>query len=198
MRRLGLLLALLALAACDSSSASGTSGGASPLLTQAGAGFTQKLDVALDLDAASRATPAPAAATRSVLRDQGFSKGAERVWTEGDEYITALSLNLSTGFAAGTFVTFEAGQLRSSPSVVVYPDTQIPGAEAFTLNGATRAGGRQTFCQGVWYALGTAAYEVDDCADAPRYPDVALGLALKQFERDGGTPVAAASPSPSP
>lgn len=198
MPRLALLLAVLALAACESSNASGSAGGGDPLLTGAGPGFTQKLDVTLDLDAASRATPAAAAATRSVLREQGFSKGAERVWTAGDEYVTALSLDLSTGFAAGAVVGFEAGRLRASPSVVVYPDGQIPGAEAFTLNGATRAGGRQTICEGVWYALGSAAYEVDDCAGAPRYPDFVLGLALKQYEEDGGTPAAPASPSPSP
>lgn len=160
------------------------------LVNDAGPGFAQKLDAAMNLDAASKATPADAAATRSELRDQGFSSGEERVWTKGDEYVTVLDLGLSSSFAAATFVTFEEGQLRSSPSVVTYTDPRIPSSVAYTLNGQTRAGAHQTFCEGVWYSLGSAAYEVNDCASAPRYPDFVLNLANKQFTQDGGRLVA--------
>jgi hypothetical protein len=191
-RVLAALAAAVALAACSSAptSSGGGTGGGPALLDQVGAKFTSKLDVNIDLDTAAKATPAAAAATRSALRDQGFSGGQERVWVNGDEYITVLELSLSTTVGAAQIVSFEQAQLHSALGANVYPDPQIPDAVAFDLAGQTRAGNRNAFCQGVWFPLGTAAYEVDDCAGSPRYPELVMALALRQYQLAGGQPPA--------
>lgn len=184
MRLLLLALAVVAAAACASPGSPSPSAGVSvPLVARVGSGFGQKLDVPLDLDGASKATPAAAAPTRATLRGQGYAGGEERVFTQGDEYVTVLELELSTTVGAAAVVGFEAQQLGGSIGARVYPDQQIPGAQAFDLEGLTRSGGHQAFCQGVWFAAGTAAFEVADCSSAPRYPDLAFAVALQQSKQ---------------
>jgi hypothetical protein len=183
VRRLILALAAVALGACSTPGSPSPSSSVSvPLLGGAGAGFTQKLDVGLDLDHAAAATPAATGPTRPQLRGQGYSGGEERVWTKGDEYVTLLEFELSTQVGAAAFVSFEAQQLSGALGATVYPDPQIPGAQAFDLAGQTRVGKRQTFCQGVWFPAGTAVFEVADCASSPRYPELTFSLALKQYK----------------
>ncbi|HEX6489271.1 MAG TPA: hypothetical protein VF137_10450 [Candidatus Dormibacteraeota bacterium] len=177
------------MAACDSGSGSPSSAVQQPggpsgvLLPGPPAGFTGQLDTSLSVQAASAATPAQPAATAQALSSGGYGAGQERVWAKGSEYITAIGLQFSTDIDAANFVHFEVSQISASPAAVVTPLSAIPGATSFTLFGLTRKGSRQSFCQGVWFSVTRNAFELLDCADAPRYPDVVDKLAREQYSR---------------
>jgi hypothetical protein len=160
-----------------------TTGPASALLEQPPAGFQLTLDSTLNLAQASIATPAGQAATATALRGAGFSGGQERVWSKSDEHVTALVLELDTDVDAAAFVQFEREQISASPAAAVSPDADIPASFTFALYGVTRQGSHQTFCQGVWFPAGSRAFELTDCAGAPRYPNLVEGLARQQFAR---------------
>ena len=183
MKRLLPAIAVAALAACTAPGTPAPNASVTvQLVDKAGSGFSQKLDVGLDLDHAASATPAATAPTKSTLREQGYSGGEERVFTKGDEYVTVLEFDLSTQVGAAAFVSFETAQLNSSLGAKVYAYDQIPGAQAFDLAGETRAGKKDAFCQGIWFPAGSAAFEVADCASSPRYPDLAMAVAQSQYK----------------
>src|SRR5207248_3234958 len=145
-------------------------------------GLHAQLSSTLDLKAAGAATPAQPAATRATLSQAGFSAGTERIFTRGDEFIEILAFGFSTDVDAGQFVAFERSGLSSTRAAVLYADPSIPGSFVYDLSGGTRAGNRTVFCQGVWFAARTSAYEVTDCAGSPRYPDLVEAVALRQYQ----------------
>jgi hypothetical protein len=175
----GLLLVLAV--ACGSPGGSDSS--TLPVLDSAGGGFKTKISSVLDLQTAAASTPAPTAATKAALGQAGYSSGAERVFTRGDEFVTIVSFALSTDVDAGQFVEFEQASLKSTPAAVLYEDGSIPGSFGYDLSGGTRSGNRIVFCQGVWFAAHSTVYGVTDCAGSPRYPDLVESLALKQFRQ---------------
>jgi len=182
MRRALVLLVLLA-TACATPGSSSPSG---PPTLDTMSGFQSKLSSTLDLKAAAAATPAQPAATSSALSQAGFSAGTERIFTRGDEFIEIVAFGFSTDVDAGQFVAFERSGLTSSKAAVLYADPAIPGSFVYDLSGGTRAGNRTVFCQGVWFAAHTSAYEVTDCAGSPRYPDLVESVALRQYQSASG------------
>jgi len=151
------------------------------LLSQAPAGYRLRVDTSLPLDKVAAATPADPAASTAQLRSDGFLGGWSRVWTSGDDDVEVVAMELGDQFRAADFVRFQLGQLAQGAGVVTYAAGGIPGATAFSLSGNTRARRRQVFCQGVWLTVGQYAFEITDCAGAPRYPDLALKTARQQY-----------------
>lgn len=139
-----------------------------------------KQDLQLDLAAAASATPATPALTRSELDSDGFTQGAERIWTAGAEYVTVIELDVADKGAAQHLVDFEIGQLTTTHAAVTYAPGRPPGAQAFSFYGTTRAGAHTIFCQGVWFPVKASAYEVTDCDPQPRAANLALDLAQRQ------------------
>lgn len=180
------------LAACEggsgtpSSAVQPASGPSGILLPGPPPGFASKIDSGLTLQTASAATPAQPGATQQALSSGGYSAGQERIWLKGSEYVTAIVLQFSTEVDAANFVRFELTQIGSSPAATESSYSAIPGAGAFSLYGLTRKGSTQSFCQGVWFAAAQNAFELMDCAGAPRYPDLVDKLAQQQYARATG------------
>ena len=171
--------ALLLAAACAAGPIAPSSTN-SHLIANVSSMFHVKQDLQLDLAAAATATPAAPSLMRAELQNDGFSQGAERVWTAGSEYVTAIELDVADPGAAQHLVDFEIGQLTQGKGAVTYTPDKPKGAKAFSFYGTTRAGAKTIFCQGVWLAVKSSAYEVMDCDPQPRAANLVLDLAQRQ------------------
>jgi len=199
--RLGLAVAAgVVLAACTTASTGGPS--VTPkdlLLERAPTGFHQGLDTGLPLRNAASVLATDASRTGAQLSSFGYSDGAERVWTKGDEYTSALVFEFNSAVGPGNFVAFVRTELRPRSAVTLFDDGTIPGGQGFDLFGLSRTSNRQVFCQGAFFPVDRYMFQVEDCASGPRYAAGPLALARAQYERAArllGLPVVPPSPPP--
>ena len=153
------------------------------LLDKPPGGFTGNLDTALSIDQASAALSTDPAPTLAQLSALGYSEGAEKVWVRGTEYVIDLVFQFNSTVGPGSLVGFERSQLSWRAAVTLFDDGDVPGAQGIVISAVTRAGSRQVFCEGAIFALDRFVFEVEDCADGPRYSADPLGLTRAQYER---------------
>ncbi|MFN2462865.1 MAG: hypothetical protein ABR573_03050 [Candidatus Dormibacteria bacterium] len=196
---LAALLALVVLAACDAGSGQG--GDTRNLIVSEGPpAMRRTLDVEQPLERARSSTSADPGRTASQLKADGFSTGFARTWTSGPEDVEVLQFALSDEFHSRDFVQFELLSLSHGAGVLVAPHPTVPDSTIFTFNGRTRARVRQVFCQGAWFVVVQYAFEVTDCSDTPRYPNVMVDVTQRQYLSAVaalGRPAELLSPSPS-
>lgn len=127
-------------------------------------------------------TAADAGDKRRFLETSGFQGGYSRVWTKGDDYVTALAHEFSSDRGAKRLVAFEIAQL-SDTSTERFTVNDIAGARGYILSGVKRKGQDPVFCQGVWFAVSTQAFGVSTCGAQPNTTATAERLAVEQYER---------------
>jgi hypothetical protein len=157
---------------CVCAAACGDDPGSDPLLALLAvpppAGYTeQSASGSLGLDAASSSTPADPAATSRELASDGVSRGYARVWVKGDDFITFEVLRTGGAQQAQHAVAFEHSVLASAPGYVTDDDVNIPGSVVYTMFGTTHSGGKNVFCQGVWFPSGRDVFGVTTCSPLP-------------------------------
>jgi hypothetical protein len=187
----GMLVA--ALSACGESSTGQSLG--SLVLSAPPAGYTAQpvagADGVMSIDDASRATPADPASVRAFLQSTAWRGTIARVWVHGQDYAEDIGFAFATAAEAQRFAQLEVGALQSSATNYVYPFAQVPRGEAFILFSQTRVGGRNVFCNGVWFAFSENAFEVLTCGAVPQDGQLAASLAISQLQRAGGSPAPA-------
>ena len=200
MTRLTVLLGcLLALTSCSTSDAGGQP--LTPhdlLLDTAPSGFTGKVDTPLSIDSASSTLSTAPGPTKTQLSTLGYTDGAEKVSSSGDEYVVDLVFQFNSPVGPGSMVGFIRSQLATHAAATLFSDSDVPGAQAFNVYATTRAGGRQVFCEGAVFPLDLYMFLLEDCADGPRYAAGPLTLTRTQYVRAAKLlGLAVASPSSS-
>ncbi|MFN2465086.1 MAG: hypothetical protein ABR598_02335 [Candidatus Dormibacteria bacterium] len=201
-------VALAVVMACALSACSGGTSGLSPagrvgelVVSAPPSGFTQHLNAELTADSASTSTPADPKKTTSQLQGDGFRTGWARNWVSGPEDLEVIALVFQDPVHADDFIKFEIQQVRRGAGVSTYPDVHVPGGTAFTFFGHTRAGSRQVFCQGEWFLVAQYAFEVTNCSDSPRFPELVAKTAMEQYRQAAealGVPIVPPSDGPTP
>lgn len=165
------------------------------VLSSPPAGYTAQAvaggDGSMSIDDAASATPADPAAVRPFLQGAAWRGTIARVWVRGQDYAEDIGFAFSTAAQAQRFAQFEVDALKSSVTDYVYPLPQVAGGQAFILYSQTRVGGRNVFCNGVWFAFNANAFEVLTCGAAPQDGQLAASLATSQLTRAGGSPAPA-------
>ena len=134
----------------------------------------------MDLDLAATSTSVSTATMRRHLSRAGFQEGYSRVWTSGKDYVAVLVFDFISAQRAQDLVDLqerEIGKLRNSQAFSV---PRVEGAKGFTLNATKPRTNDPIFCQIVWLARDTKAYEVRTCDTQPGSPDRAMALAGEQ------------------
>ena len=135
----------------------------------------------MTVDDAIASTAADPGDKRRFLETSGFQGGYSRVWTKGDDYVTALAHEFSSERGAKRLVAFEIDQLSTTTSER-FEVTDVPGAQGYILSGVKRKGQEPVFCQGVWFAAGTRAFGVSTCGAQPNTTAIAEDLAVEQYD----------------
>lgn len=187
-------LAVLALAGCGESS-TGLSL-TSIVLSAAPTGYSAQPvaggDGTVSIDDASSATPADPAAVHAFLQSSSWRGTVVRVWVSGQDYAEDIGFAFASAGDAQRFAQLEVDALRASPTNYVYTVPQIPAAQAFILYSQTRVGGRNVFCNGIWFPFQAQTFELLTCGAVPQDGQLAISLATAQLQRAGGTPASAA------
>jgi hypothetical protein len=200
------VLLAAALSACDDSAATnpgGSAAAAAQLLGSGPQGFTLNAAASgpLSLAAARVATLADPDTLGTALGRNGFDAGHATVWQHGTDYETDMVLRFHTSEQALAVLDVEHQAMRSGTGVFASAVESIPNSWAYTMFGATRSGGRQVFCQGVWFAVDADLYGVTTCGATPAGESAAVARAGQQYQRAlslaGRLPLPAA-PSPTP
>ena len=139
------------------------------VLPSVGAGFltAPNTDAAMDLDTAAKATVTPQSETGTQLARAGYASGWSHVWTDSaSDQVAILAFVFTQGGKPTMFTAYVRSYLGSLSSAFAVSDGVIPEAFDYVLNG-TVLGGTSVFCQGVFFALSSAAVEVRTCEHAP-------------------------------
>jgi hypothetical protein len=173
--------AALLLTSCDDSS-SASDPLASLLVVPPPAGYTQSsVSGHLDLESASSSTPAdPATLTRELSRD-GFDHGWAQVWVKGGDFITFEVLRVGGAAQASRVVALEQSALQGAQGYVVTSLQSVPGSVEYTAFASTRRGGKDVFCQGVWFPQARDVYGVTTCSTLPAGGSLVEQLAPAQY-----------------
>ena len=139
----------------------------------------------MEIEDAVQSTAADPSHKRRFLETSGFQGGYSRVWTKGDDYVTALAHEFSSDRGAKRLVSFEMDELAKT-TAQRFEVKDIPGAKGYVLSGVKRKGQEPLFCQGVWFAVDTRAFGVSTCGAQPNTSAVAEDLAVEQYERARG------------
>lgn len=145
----------------------------------------------LSIDEASSATPADPSAVHRFLQSTSWRGAVVRVWVHGQDYAEDIGFAFASGSDAQRFAQLEVDALKSSPTNFVYPFPQAPDGNAFILYSQTRVGGRNVFCNGVWFAYNLDAFELLTCGAVPQDGTLAASLAISQLQHAGGSPAPA-------
>lgn len=178
-----------ALSACGESSTGQSL--ASLVLNQTPQGFHSQSvgdNGTLSIDDASAATPADPTTVRQYLNSSSWRGAYARVWVSGSDYVEDLGYTFASSDGAAGLVKLETTTLQAGQGNYVYPFTAIPGAQGFVLYSQTRVGGHDVFCNGIWFAHSTDAFEILTCGATPGDDSRASQLADQQFQAVGGTP----------
>lgn len=162
-------------------------------------GMTQTINAAQPLNIAKAATPADPGRTANQLQGDAYLGGYARTWTRGPEAVEVLEFAFGDEFHSRDFVHFELLELSKGLGVFAAPHPTVPDSTIFTFNGKTRARSRQVFCQGSWFVVAQYAFEVTDCSDTLRYPNLMVDLTQRQYLATVaalGVPAELVSPSP--
>jgi hypothetical protein len=172
------------LTACDDSSKPSGNAATALLLPGGPQGYTLNASASgpLDLNSARVATIADPDTLGTALGRNQFDTGASAVWQQGDDYETDIVFRFHTPAQAQAVLDVEHRAMDALGSVATAPDT-IPQAWAYTMFGSTRSGGKQVFCQGVWFAASADLYGITTCSPLPGGEDRMLARAALQLQR---------------
>lgn len=137
----------------------------------------------MDAQMAATATPADTSKKRDWLKRNGFQDGYSRVWTKGDDYITALAHEFSSNRGASGLVAYEEDQVGSKRGSQIFDVSAIPDAKGYILSGVKRKGLKPIFCQGIWFSAGTRAFNVNTCSPQPNSAELVQKLAEEQYTK---------------
>lgn len=135
----------------------------------------------MDLSSAATSTEISQTKLRGQLNRTGFQGGYSRVWTHDDDFVAALVFGFLNAGRASELVTFQAEELSRKESAQPFRVASIDGAKGFTVN-ARSDDGTTLFCQIVWFARDTNAFEVRVCRTQPGSTEEVVGLAETQAE----------------
>lgn len=139
----------------------------------------------LSLQDASQATVVDMVTARSELSALGFAGGAVRVWTAGTAYVSAIDLRFHTNRAAAELVSFEVSQAQTFVGTFTFPVQGVDGGKGYALSGASHSGATSLYCYVVWFARGSDAFGISDCAPHPNSVNNVVSLARRQLSRLG-------------
>jgi hypothetical protein len=182
----GLLAALLACCGCGSDAAQSLG---DLMLSSPPIGFHTQVvgdGGSLSLDDAASATPIDPARVRASLQHLSWRAAYARVWVNGAAYIEDLGFAFGSDADARAFADFEVAQLQNGVNTYVFALDAVPRAQVFIVNTVTRIGGRNVYCDGVWFPLHANTFEVLACADSPGDWHQVAQLATDQYRHAGG------------
>ena len=137
----------------------------------------------LTLDDAATATPADPMHVRQLLTTRSWAGAFERIWAAGDDYLVDLIYEFPTAESASAFATLEISEIKANAANFVYAVSPVRNAQGFVLYSQTRQGGKNVFCNGVWFSIHARAFETLDCSSSPNGGTVALQMAMQQAQR---------------
>lgn len=178
---------MAALAACGESA--GSQSLANVVLNTTPQGFHSQVvgdNGVLSIDDAASATPADPSTVHRYLDSSSWRGAYARVWVSGANYVEDLGFLFAAGSGAQGLVDLEIRQIKTGQGNYVYPVTDIPGAQGFILYSQTRVGGRNVFCNGIWFAHDADAFELLTCGATPGDDFRASQMAADQFRAVGG------------
>jgi len=183
IRALTLAAALLAVACAGGGAEDPGDALGQVLLAQAPEGFEPVEGPAsgpMDLSTAATATEISQTKLRRQLNRTGFQGGYSRVWRDDQDFVAAVVFGFLNAGRASELVAFQADELGAKESAQPFTVPGIDGGKGFTLNARGRDG-TTLFCQLVWFAHDTKAFEVRACRTQPSSTDDVIELAEQQW-----------------